>query len=215
MKLHWSPRSPFVRKVMVVLHETGLAGAVTLVRNPVAMNKPNPVVLADNPLGKIPTLVLDDGTVLVDSRVIAQFFDAKAKAGLFPAEGPSLYRALTWQAIGDGLLDLLVLWRAWASDRGLGPLVADDDAYLAAFALKAKTTLNALERQAKDLAAAPFGIGQIAIGCALSYLDFRWADLDWRNGRAALAAWHRDFEARPSVQATRIVDDAAPAQGSR
>src|SRR5690606_36038787 len=67
MKLHWSPRSPFVRKVMIVLYEAGLEDRVTLVRTPVAMDKPNPDLVPDNPLIKLPTLVLDDGTAVYDS----------------------------------------------------------------------------------------------------------------------------------------------------
>ncbi|NRF50294.1 glutathione S-transferase N-terminal domain-containing protein, partial [Pseudomonas stutzeri] len=70
MKLHWSPRSPFVRKVMIGLYEAGLEDRVTLVRTPVAMDKPNPDLVPDNPLIKLPTLVLDDGTAVYDSRVI-------------------------------------------------------------------------------------------------------------------------------------------------
>src|SRR3546814_15919853 len=90
MKLHWSPRSPFVRKVMITLHEAGLVERVELVRSVVAFAAaPNPEVLADNPLGKIPALILDDGTALFDSRVICEFLDGlHDRARLFPAAGP-------------------------------------------------------------------------------------------------------------------------------
>ena len=91
MKLHWSPRSPFVRKVMIVLAETGLTGRVETVRSAVAMAaEPNPAVLADNPLGKIPTLVLGDGTALFDSRLICEYLAEQApSAGLVPEEPPT------------------------------------------------------------------------------------------------------------------------------
>ncbi len=75
MKLHWSPRSPFVRKVMIVAHETGIADRLQCVRTVAAMMKPHAELMVDNPLSKIPTLVLDDGTVLYDSAVICEYFD--------------------------------------------------------------------------------------------------------------------------------------------
>jgi glutathione S-transferase len=73
MKLHWSPRSTFVRKVMVFAHETGLVNRLTCVRTVVAMKAPNAALLPDNPLSKIPTLVLDDGSRLYDSGVICKY----------------------------------------------------------------------------------------------------------------------------------------------
>ena len=87
MKLHWSPRSPFVRKVMIVAHEVGLVDRLTLVRTVAATTKPHPELMRDNPLSKIPTLVLDDGTVLYDSPVICEYLD-RLHAGpkLFPPE---------------------------------------------------------------------------------------------------------------------------------
>jgi len=207
MKLHWSPRSPFVRKVMIVLHETGQIGGVQYVRNPVAMSEPNATVMADNPLGKIPTLVLDNGEVLFDSHVISEYFDRRhSGAKLFPAEQEAYFRALTWQALGDGLLENLLLWRNWATERGLDPL-AGADAYTRAFALKTGTTLDRLESVASELDAAPFNIGHVTIGTMLSYLDFRWPKLEWRTGRTRLAGWHERFERRPSVMATGITND--------
>lgn len=207
MKLHWSPRSPFVRKVMIVLHETGQVGDVQYLRNPVAMNQPNAAVMADNPLNKIPTLVLDSGEVLFDSHVIAEYFDRRhGGRKLFPAGPDAYFRALTWQALGDGLLETLLLWRNWATERRLDPL-AETDTYTRAFALKTDATLDRLDRLAADLDAAPFNIGHVTIGTLLSYLDFRWAKLDWRATRPRLAAWHAHFETRPSVMATRISED--------
>lgn len=212
MKLHWSPRSPFVRKVMIVLYETKQAGDVQYMRNPVAMNAPNAAVMADNPLGKIPTLVLDNGETLFDSHVIAEYFDRRHNGPkLFPTEQSAYFRALTWQAMGDGLLEILLLWRNWASEPGVDAL-AGTDAYTRAFLLKTKTTLDHLESIADELSAAPFNIGHVTIGTLLSYLNFRWADLDWRATHPRLATWHERFEERSSVIATRISnDDTLPA----
>ena len=93
MKLHWSPRSPFVRKVMVTAHEVGLAERIQTVRTMVAMDTPNAGLLADNPLSKIPTLVLDDGTVLFDSLTICEYLDSVGGGSLFPPAGPARSRA--------------------------------------------------------------------------------------------------------------------------
>lgn len=202
MKLHWSPRSPFVRKVMVTAHELGLAGRIETVRTVVRMDTPNAALLPDNPLSKIPTLVLEDGTALFDSLTICEYLDDLAGGRLFPRSGAARWQALTWQSLGNGLLDLLVLWR---NERDK-PEARQTPALLESFARKADTTLDRLESMAGALEAVPFGIGHIAIGCALSYLDFRFATWNWREGRPQLAAWHAAFDARPSVRATEIVD---------
>jgi glutathione S-transferase len=203
MKLHWSPRSPFVRKVMVAAHELGLADRIDRVRTVVRMTQPNPDLLPDNPLSKIPTLVLADGTALFDSLVICEYLDALAGAGkLFPPSGPERWTALARHALGDGLLDVLILWR---NERDK-PEAKQSPELLDSFAVKTRTTLDRLERDVPNFSAARFGIDQIAVGCCLSYLDFRFADLGWRGGRPALAAWHEGFRARPSAQATEAVD---------
>src|SRR3546814_5645732 len=118
MKLHWSPRSPFVRKVMIVLYEAGIEDRVALVRTPVAMDKPNLDLLPDNPLIKLPTLVLDDGTAVYDSRVICAYLDGLGNAGLLPAEPRARLAAERRQALGDGLLDVLLLYRQERSKIG-------------------------------------------------------------------------------------------------
>ena len=203
MKLHWSPRSPFVRKVMVAAHELGLADRLRTVRTVVRMGKPNEELLPENPLSKIPTLLLDDGRVLFDSLTIIEYLDALAGGGRLVPPGEARWEALTRHALGNGLLDLLILWR---NERDKPPAARTGE-WLESFAAKTEATLDHLERDAPRLAEGPFGIGQIAIGCALSYLDFRFPDLPWREGRPALAGWHAGFAARPSVRATEAVDD--------
>src|SRR5262249_41672659 len=113
MKLHWSPRSPFVRKVMILAREAGLIDRLPLGRRVAAATKPHPELMRDNPLSKIPTLVLDDGTALYDSPVICEYLD-RLHAGrkLFPPEGATRMTALRRQALGGGFLDFLLLWRA-------------------------------------------------------------------------------------------------------
>jgi glutathione S-transferase len=112
MKLHWSPRSPFVRKVMIVAHERGLVDRLHCVRTVAAMTAPHAELMRDNPLSKIPTLVLDDGAALYDSPVICEYLDAlDGKPQLFPRDRLLRMVALRRQALGDGFLDLLVLAR--------------------------------------------------------------------------------------------------------
>jgi glutathione S-transferase len=206
MKLHWSPRSPFVRKVMIVAHERRLVSRLECVRTVAATAKPHVALMKDNPLSKIPTLVLDDGTVMYDSPVICEYFDSlgdlEDAPKLFPADPKARLVALRRQALGDGFLDLLVLLR----DERMRP--RPSDAHLVSAAVRKRAILESLEQEATELAAAPFRIGHVAIGCALSYLDFRYADEDWREARPRLAAWHATFAARPSVRATEPVDDS-------
>jgi glutathione S-transferase len=200
MKLYWSTRSPFARKVMVAAHELGLADRIERVPTLAAMDKPNAELMRHNPLSKIPTLVLDDGAVLYDSFVICTYLNTLADTvQLFPTVGDDRITALRLHALGNGLLDLLVLRRN-ERDRPPG---SRSEPHLQAFAAKTEATLDALEQEAGLLARRPVDIGHIAIGCALSYLDFRFADDDWRQGRAALAHWHEGFDSRPSMVATR------------
>ncbi len=205
MKLHWSPRSPFVRKVMIVAHELGLTGRLDLVRSVVAATRSHRELMRDNPLSKIPTLVLEDGTPVYDSPVICEYLDGLGgKPVLHPADPKQRLTALRRQALGDGFLDFLLLWRGEL----MRPAAAQSQPHLTAFAERAEATLAALEKEAPALAADPYSIGHVAIGCALSYLDFRFPELDWRKGHDRLAAWHKTFADRPSTRATEPVDDS-------
>jgi glutathione S-transferase len=203
MKLHWSPRSPFVRKVMIVAHERGVVDRITCVRTVATTAKPHAELMQDNPLSKIPTLILDDGMVLYDSPVICEYLDALDGAPkLFPKEPKARMIALRRQALGDGFLDMMVLLRderMRAQPSGM---------HMKSTAARKAAVLDSLEREAEALLTTPFGIGHIAIGCALSYLDFRYADEDWRQGHLHIANWHASFAARPSIRATQPIDDS-------
>jgi len=196
MKLHWSPKSPFVRKVMICAHELDLVSRLQLVRSVAAMTKPNPDIMRDNPLSKIPTLVLDDGTTLFDSLVICEYFNDLAGGALFPKQAAHKWPALRWHAFANGLLDILVLWR---NEREKDPPLPT---LLDAFAQKTHASLAQFEKEATTLAAAPISIGHVTVACMLGYLDFRFDDLGWRREAPRLAEWHRDFAVRPSYLAT-------------
>lgn len=204
MKLHWSPRSPFVRKVTILLQETGLDEQVTRVRSVAAIAAPNAALMRDNPLSQIPTLVLDDGQVLYDSPVICEYLDSLHDGPrFFPAAGPARWVALRRQALADGMLAILLVWR---QERMKTPAQQLPD-WLASFATRIAASLARLEQEAPALSHDGFDIGHLSIGCMLSYLDYRFPDLDWRTGHPALAAWHAGFAQRPAVIAT-VPDDA-------
>jgi glutathione S-transferase len=204
MTLHWSPRSPFVRKVMIVAAELGLTDRLNCVRTIVGGTTPHLELMRLNPLGKLPTLELPDGTVLYDSPVICEYFDGLHDGPkLFPAAGAERLLAMRRQALGDGMLDTGLQF--------LGERFRDEQVrsapHMALWRLKLVTCVDALEQEADSLAATPYGIGHLAIGVALGYLDFRFADLSWRDGHDRLAAWYETFHRRPAVQANLPVDD--------
>lgn len=208
MKLHWSPRSPFVRKVMIVLHETGLADRVELMRTNVAIVAPvPPPLLPDNPLGKIPTLVLDDGSALFDSRVICEYLDTlHAGPKLFPADAGARFRQLRWQALGDGLIDILLLWRT----ERIRPAGTQMAAIMSGFETKVRASFARLENEADLIAGAPFGIGHASLICSLGQMDLRYSNTGWREVHPKLVAWYEGMRKRPSVQATEVRDDPTP-----
>jgi len=203
MQLHWSPRSPYVRKVMVVVHELGLANRIELIRSVAVTTQPNPEIMAVNPLNKIPTLVLEDGHPLYDSRVICEYLAHLSGRTAFFRPDDRYFETLRRQALGDGLLDVMIAWRG----EQLRPLDIRSAAHERAFRVKLDHCLALLEGEAEVLAQDPYDIGHVAIGCALAYVDFRFADRNWKADHARLARWHDQFEARPAVLAAPIIDD--------
>ena len=198
MKLRYSAASPYVRKVMVVAHETGLADRIELAPASVAPTLVNPEVAAENPLVKVPTLVLDDGRSLFDSRVIAEYLDAQHRGRrLFPAEGAARWTALRRQATADGLLDAALLIRY---ENNLRPEPQRWQEWIDGQYRKLRQALAVL---AEERLGSELTIGEIAAGCALGYLDFRFPGEDWRAAHPALGAWYAGIAERPSFVATR------------
>ena len=204
--LHWSPRSPYVRKVLIALHEKGLADQVTRVRTLVDPLVPLQAFLATNPLSKIPTLELEDGRVLFDSHVICRWADQTGDAG--PRLFPSDLIAERDEALGTGLIDVALLWLVEAR---LRPQPLRSDAMMTSYRIKMNAVCDWLELHVAALRNRPFDIGHVSIGVALSYLDFRFEAEAWRNGRPELAAWHDDFCKRESVRSTQFQDEVRPA----
>ncbi len=198
MKLFHAPASPFVRKVVVMLHEMGIQDQVTLV--PVSGNPLDPGSLPVdlNPLGKIPALLTDGGQTLYDSRVICRYLDSQFNAGLYPP-GDRLWDCLTLEATGDGICDAAVLMRYETVVR---PEPVRSPEWLEAQWAKIARALDALETRWIDHLDGPLDMGQVAVACALGYLDFRLASRPWRADHPDLAAWEARISARPSLLAT-------------
>jgi glutathione S-transferase len=199
LRLYHSGTSPFVRAVMVALHETGLLAEVELVPVVGSPVEPGSMPVAQNPLGKVPTLERPDGPALYDSRVICRWLDARAGGRLYPP-APRLWETLTLEATGQGMAEAAVLMRYEATLRAGDAASA---AWTGAQWAKVARALDALEARWMSHLAGPLDAGQIAVACALGYLDFRHGEREWRAGRPALAAWEARFSARPSMQATR------------
>lgn len=199
MKLFFSPASPYVRKVMVVASELGLADRIEKLPSAASPVKADQTITPHNPTGKVPTLLTDDGLALFDSRVICEYLDSLDGAQrIFPAAGPARWNALREQAIADGLLDAALLARYESFMR---PEELRWDAWMTGQLTKIDVSLAAIEA-----AAGSFGdrvdIGTITIACALHYLDFRFGHRPWRDANPRAAAWFETFSQRPSMTAS-------------
>jgi glutathione S-transferase len=196
MKLYYSPTSPYVRKVNVCAIELDLIDELErIVTNPWENDAD---LLTDNPLSKVPTLITDDGMVLYDSPVICEFLDTLVGGnGLIPAEGADRWVALRLQALGDGILDAAVL-RFLERKRPQAQQSTDWDSIQRNAVQRALNYLQSEVNSWEDKVT----IGQIAIGCALGYLDFRFAEDNWRQEYPDLAGWFAQFAERNSMRTT-------------
>ena len=189
MILRYSAASPYARKIRIAAELLGLSGKITLEGANTA--DPADSLRRQNPLGKIPTLILDDGAALYDSRVIADYLNCLAGGDrLIPADPPQRVAALRLQALGDGICDAALLIRHETATR---PPELRDPGAIALQQGKIDRALATLEAEPPP-AGAP-DIGQIALACALGYLDLRFEGA-WRRGHPRLAAWLADFAAR-------------------
>jgi glutathione S-transferase len=196
--LRSSPASPFVRKVLIAASVLGLDHDIKLEIAETA--SPSDSVRQQNPIGKIPTLVLEDGSALFDSRVILEYLDHRAGGGrIIPNDASARFAALRLQALGDGILDASILliyegrWRA--ADR-------HEPKWIEHQAGKVARGLAALEAAPPALASVP-DVGQITVACVLGYRDFRFGD-GWRKEHPRLVAWLDGFAAGvPAFAATK------------
>ncbi|AZC33864.1 glutathione S-transferase [Pseudomonas chlororaphis] len=201
MTLFHNPASPYVRKVMVLLHETGQLDRVALQASQLTPVNPDAALNQDNPLGKIPALRLADGNVLYDSRVILDYLDQQHVGNpLIPREGSARWRRLTLAALADGILDASVLIRY---ELALRAPEKHWEQWLDGQRDKIRRALAVLEADAIAALASHFDVAAISVACALGYLDFRHPDLQWRDAQPRLAAWYAEVSQRPSMLATQ------------
>jgi glutathione S-transferase len=198
MKLLGTNTSPYTRKVRLVLLEKGLPHEYH-VDPPRAPGSQVPQV---NPLGRVPSLLLDDGTVLFDSPVICEYLDGLTPApALLPQEPAARLRVKRWEALADGLMDSAVAVRV----EQLRPADQQDAAWLA---LHQGAVTRALAYAAAELAGreccegASLTLADLALASALLYLDLRQPERDWRGAHPSLAALTARLSARPSIQGT-------------
>lgn len=198
LTLYHSPTSPYVRKVMVLAHEAGLVDRITIVPASGTPLDPGTVPLGANPLGKVPVLTRPDGGALYDSRVICRYLDALAGDRYYPT-GARQWDCLTLEATADGILDaaLLMVYEYRLRPEAMQmPDIADDQWS------KIARSLVLLEERWLAYLAGPLCVGQIALGCALGYLDFRHGARGWRDMVPALAQWQDKLALRESMIAT-------------
>jgi len=205
MKLIGSPTSPYVRKVRVVMAEKKLDFQLVF-EDPWATE----AVLKSNPLGKVPCLVMEGGEAVFDSRVIVEYLDTLSPVGkLIPPSGRERVEVRTWEALGDGLLDAAVLARLEQTWPGR----ADGQRSQAWVDRQMSRVHAAVKAMSQGLGEKPwcngnaFTLADVAVGCALGYLDFRFPQIDWRGDYPNLARVADKLAARPSFI------DSAPPQG--
>ena len=193
MKLYYSNSSPFARMVLVAAHELGLADRVELVTAAVTPTSVNADVAAANPLSKVPTLITDDGAAIYDSRVIVDYLDTLGPRALAPRSGAERFAVLTDLAAAIGLLDAALSARY---ERAFRPEALRWDDWANGQVDKIRRTLDLFETRPLK-AAGEIGIVDIAVGCCLGYLDFRFPEEDWRAARPKLAAFYAELAKRP------------------
>lgn len=179
--------------------ELELNGLIKRIRTPVAMDRPHQTLMQENPLSKLPTLRLDDGTILVGSSVICRYLDGiQDMSRLFPA-GKFRWAVESRLGLIDQMLEIIVLWR---NERDK-PADQQRGEWLRSFQQKITTALDHFDRNVDAFASSERTIDQIALGCTLSYLDYRMPEIIWRPKRLPLATWQENFTNWPSANLTR------------
>lgn len=200
MKIIYHPASPYSRKVRIMAYEVGLWDSIDF-ENPghLSPTEPHSRVIEFNPLGKIPTLVLDDGQCIVDSRVICEYLDSlHENPKMFPQNEDERYHVLALQALADGVLDAAVITRYELAFRPENLQWPD---WITAQKLRIFRLLDHFNDQCNDFKD-KLDIGTITIACCLGYLDFRYHEDNWRAGRVGLANWFDIFSSRESMKRT-------------
>jgi glutathione S-transferase len=201
MKIYGDVISPFVRMTLVTAHEVGLGGRVEHVKETVTPTQANPKLTALSPIGKIPVLETDHHHPIYDSRVIIEYLcHVAGNSSLIPDDGVKRFRVLTLLALGQGIAEAAVSHRYETAVR---PKAHQWEAWTERQLQRIRDGLDALDRDWEQVLA-EVNAGSVAAAVALSYLDYRMPDLNWRTGRARLAAFHEAFSARDSMVKTAL-----------
>jgi glutathione S-transferase len=202
MKLIGSTSSPYVRKVRIVMAEKKLD--YQFIEEDVW--SADTVIMQSNPLGKVPCLVMEGGEALFDSRVIVEYLDTLSPVGkLIAVVGRERAEIKTWEALADGTLDALILARLEANWAGRTK-AQRSQAWIDRQQQKVQASLKAMSQGLGDkpfCAGIYLSLADVAVGCALGYLDFRFADIDWRTPYPNLAKLYEKLSQRPSFAETR------------
>lgn len=202
MKLIGSATSPYVRKVRIVMAEKKLDYQMVLEDVWAA----NTTITASNPLGKVPCLVMEGGEAVFDSRVIVEYLDTLSPVGkLIPTQGRERAEVKTWEALADGLVDAAILARLEATWSGRNAHERSD-AWIQRQMGKIEACLKAMSTGLGEKAFCSgihFSLSDVAVGCALGYLDLRFAQVNWRESYPNLAKLQEKLVQRPSFAETQ------------
>lgn len=199
MILYWSARSPYVRKVMVCAHELGIADRIQRVARVASADGTYAEFQKINPVGQIPALLLDDGTVVPNSTVICDYLATNfGGEALLPAGGAARLDVMRRYGFGEGVIDRAIRWVS----ENLRPRELRSEKVTEANRHAVRLTLDLLEGEVRGWPRERFDLGDIAVSCSLGYLDFRHSRFDWRSGHPGLADYYAHHAARPSMRAT-------------
>ena len=194
MKLVYSPPSPFVRKVTTLIHYAGLSDRIELINVKTTALSVAEEARAANPLGKIPVMILEDGKAIFDSRVITRYLDEIAGSNLYPQE--KIYDILTLEGLADGIMESAV---SITYESKLRPKNEQSPSWMEAQWSKVLHAVKALDEGEFKAMDGDINMGQIAVACALGYLDFRHDARQWRNGCSNLASWNDEMMKLPAL----------------
>ena len=201
MKLVYSPPSPFVRKVTTLIYHANLNDRIELINVKTTALSVAEEARAANPLGKIPVMILEDGKAIFDSRVITQYLDNFAGSNLYPQD--KIYDILTLEALADGIMESAV---SITYESKLRPQNEQSPSWMEAQWSKVLHAVKALDDGEFKAMDSGMNMGQIAVACALGYLDFRHDARQWRSGHSNLASWNDKMMKLPALIKTIPTD---------
>ena len=201
MKLVYSPPSPFVRKVTTLIYHANLNDRIELINVKTTALSVAEEARAANPLGKIPVMILEDGKAIFDSRVITRYLDDFAGSNLYPQD--KIYDILTLEALADGIMESAV---SITYESKLRPQNEQSPSWMEAQWSKVLHAIKALDDGQFQAMDSEMNMGQIAVACALGYLDFRHNARQWRSGHSDLASWNDKMMELPAIIKTIPTD---------